>query len=900
MNNTSTSTPPFHAQSPDEVLEHLGVNAEQGLEEREIRERRSRYGPNRLRETRRRSAWKLLLEQGKSMVILVLAIAGVAALSLQQWAEGIAIAAVFLVNTGIGFFTEWRSIRSMEALREMGGDRIRVHRNGNEKEIDSEDLLPGDIVILESGDLIPADIRLIESNTIRINESALTGESVPVRKHVDSVESGAALSERSCMLYRGTTMTDGSGKGVVIATGMQTELGHISEMAEGAEKESTPLQKRLDQLGKRLAFITLSVAAVIAVVGLLAGRDPQRMIETAIALGVAAIPEGLPIVATIALAHGMHLMARRQALIKKLPAVETLGATRVILTDKTGTLTENRMTLQNLSTPAGDFEIDEKNKNVTADGETTGEDHPALLRIIEVGVLCNNASLRDEDSDREPEDEQGDPTETALLRAGLILGMERDTLLSEKPEAREVPFDSDLMMMATFHECEQGYDVAVKGAPDRVLEACDRVARENGDGDEPLDEETRRIWLEQSERMASRGLRLLAAADKSADSTDEDPYENLRFLGLFGLLDPPRSDVRSAIEECRAAGIRIVMVTGDQSATAAAIARKTGIHDEENPQVIHGRDLKDPEQVSDEERKRILNTQVFARISPEQKLHLVTLLQSAGMITAMTGDGVNDAPALKKADIGVAMGERGTDAARQVADMVLLDDAFPSIVSAVRHGRIIFQNIRKSVMFMLCTNVAEVIAVALAALAGAFLEFPIPLLPLQILYLNVITDVFPALALGMGKGTPGIMHDDPRPSEEPILTRSHWFAIGGWAMLISACVLAGLAAALYFLGFEQRQAVTISFLTLGFGKLWFVYNLRSPGSRLLSNEIVRNPYVAGAIALCAALLVAAVYVPVLSDVLQTRDPGLHGWLLLLGLSLVPLFWGQTLRTVQAK
>jgi Ca2+-transporting ATPase len=676
---------------------------------------------------------------------------------------------------------------------------------------------------------------------------------------------------------------------------MQTELGRISELAESAEKEATPLQKRLDRLGRRLAWITIAIAAVVAGVGLLAGQDIRRMIETAIALGVAAIPEGLPIVATIALARGMHLMVRRNALIKKLPAVETLGATRIIFTDKTGTLTENRMTLRRVSTAAGDFEIDEEKRRVEGAG---GPDHPLLRRIIEVGVLCNNASLRDADGDREPDEEQGDPTETALLRAGFAFDIERGQLLDKKPEEREVAFDAEVMMMATYHRGKDGLEIAVKGAPARVLEACNCIVENGPDGDRPLDDETRRHWTERSETLAGDGLRLLAVADKTADSTAAEPYQNLRFLGLVGLFDPPREEVRQAIEECQAAGIRVIMVTGDQPATAAAIARQTGVTDEEKPTVIHGSELSDPAEMSEQQRRRVFETKIFARVSPEQKLHLIKLMQSRGQTVAMTGDGVNDAPALKKADIGVAMGQRGTDAARQAADMVLQDDAFSSIVAAVRQGRIIFGNIRQSIMFMLCTNVAEVIAVAAAAAAGGFSTMPIPLLPLQILYLNVITDVFPALALGMGTGDPDVMKREPRPRGESVLTGGHWGAVAGWAVLLAACVLAALVVAFYGLHFNQRHAVTISFLTLAFSKLWFVFNLRRPESSLFRNDIVKNPYVAGAIVLCAVLLLAAVYLPGISDLLKTENPTRQGWLVVLGMSLVPFVFGQTLRIIQ--
>jgi len=884
-----------HSRSVEQVLEAMDVEQRRGLTEQDVRRRREQYGLNKLREAKRRSVLDIVLEQFKSMVIIVLVFAGSVALAFQHWAEAIAIGAVLFVNAALGFMTEWKAMQSMEALREMGGQKIRVRRDGGEQEIDSEKLVPGDIVVVEAGDMGQADIRLIESNNLRVNEAALTGESAPVQKSTAAVGDDTPLAEHTSMLYKGTTITEGSGEGVVVRTGMQTELGRISELAESAEKEATPLQKRLDRLGRRLAWITLTLAAVIAGIGLLAGQDTRKMLETAIALGVAAIPEGLPIVATIALARGTHLMAQRSALIKKLPAVETLGATRIIFTDKTGTLTENQMTLRHVATPAGDFDIDEENREICGDG---GSDHPLLRRIIEVGVLCNNAALRDMDKDRGPDDAQGDPTEIALLRAGFMLQIERAQLLEEKPEAREVAFDADLMMMATYHRGENGLEIAVKGAPARVLEACDTMAAEDRDDARPLKDETRRQWINRSESLAAGGLRLLAVADRAAESIDEEPYEKLRFLGLVGLLDPPREKVRQAIDECQAAGIRVIMVTGDQPATATAIAKKTGVTDEKEPAVIHGSELSDPDQMSEAQRRRAAETTVFARVSPEQKLHLIKLMQARGLTVAMTGDGVNDAPALKKADIGVAMGQRGTDAARQAADMILQDDAFSSIVAAVRQGRVIFGNIRQSVMFMLCTNVAEVIAVAAASAAGGFSNMPIPLLPLQILYLNVVTDVFPSLALGMGKGDPDVMQREPRPRQESVLTRGHWAAVGGWAVLLAACVLAGLVIAFYGLNFGHRHAVTISFLTLAFGKLWFVFNLRRPGSTVFNNDIVKNPYVGGAIVLCVLLLLAAVYLPGISNLLQTENPTRSGWLVVLGMSLVPLVCGQALRIIQ--
>lgn len=890
MKHKNGSRDKYHALDIASVAEALSVEIDQGLDAHQVHQTRVHFGSNRLRASQRRGAAQIVVDQFKSMVIIVLVIAGAVAFTFRHWAEGIAIAGVLLVNAAIGFFTEYKAVRSMEALKALGGDTIRVRRSGETLEIDAVHLVPGDVIILEGGDLVPADVRLIEANHLRVNESALTGESVTVQKQTAPVGDDAPLAERLSMVFKGTTITDGSGEGIVTAIGMQTELGRIADLTATAEKEATPLQRRLDLLGRRMAWLTLLTATIIAVLGVLAGRDLRQMIETAIALGVAAIPEGLPIVATIALARGMHKMARRNAVIKKLPAVETLGATRIIFTDKTGTLTENRMTLRHVCTPEGDFELDETEKDPVKDGRG---DHPLLLRTLEVGVLCNNAAIRDTDNDNRPDDEQGDPTEAALLRAGFMVGLQRDALLDVKPELREAPFDAEQMMMATFHREAAAVMVAVKGAPARVLAACNRIAtvRENRITDTELTDEVRKDWNRKAEAWAEKGLRLLAIADKTARSEQEDPYRRLRFLGLAGLVDPPRDDVRDTIQECRTAGIRVIMVTGDQPATAAAIAVQTGLA-EEAPRVIHGSELDAPGQLSEERRKEVLATDIFARVSPAQKLHLIQLMQSEGETVAMTGDGVNDAPALKKADIGVAMGKRGTDAARQVGDMVLQDDAFATIVAAVRYGRIIFGNIRKSVMFMLCTNLAEVMAVVAAAVAGGFSRLPIPLLPLQILYLNVLTDVFPALALGMGAGEPDVMKRRPRPRTEPVLTRRHWLSVGGWAALMAGCVIGALVLAVYALDFETRRAVTVSFLTLAFGKLWFVFNLRSKNSRIMDNDIVRNPYIGAALALCTLLLLAAVYLPGLSAVLKTEPPGSTGWMVVLGVSLIPFAWGQ--------
>jgi P-type Ca2+ transporter type 2C len=904
----------YHTRSIEAVLDVFHVEPDLGLSDAQVKDARHDAGPNKLRQAEVQSRWKLFFAQFRSVVILVLMIAGITAFAFGQIPEGLAIIAVLFVNAVIGYLSEYKAVKSMEAIRTMGSDTIRVRRNGEEKEINSEDLVPGDIIIIEGGDFVPADIRLMEANQIQVNESALTGESEPVVKDTAPVKADTPLAEQTCMLYKGTMVTEGSGEGITVATGMATQLGHITEMAQTAQKKITPLQKRLDQLGRRLAWLCLFLVLAIASLGMISGRDTLQMIQTAIALGVAAIPEGLPIVATIALARGMVVMARRNALVKKLPAVETLGATQVIFTDKTGTLTENKMTLRRVKTPAGEFDINgppEKNEDTSS---------PLLLRILKVGVLCNNAVLEksaggtdspgkghnshnkdDQKDGQENDGDQGDPTEIALLRAGAKFGLTRSSLLEEMPEEREASFNTDVMMMATYHRSGENLYVAVKGAPDRILDACTRIMDDQGTDVRALEDKDKKAWRRHAENIAKEGYRLLALADKTVDDIEAAPYEALTFLGLVGLYDPPRKDIQKSIQECHNAGIRVIMATGDQAATAVAIAAQTHIiEDAKRAGVMHGSALKDPEEMSETEQEEVSNIPVFARVTPEQKLYLIKLMQVRGITVAMTGDGVNDAPALKKADIGVAMGKRGTDAAREVADMVLLDDAFASIVAAIHQGRVIFDNIRKSVMFMLCTNVAEIIAVTAAAAAGTFSNLPIPLLPLQILYLNVITDVFPALALGMSRGEPDIMTAPPRPREESILTRDHWWAVGGWATLVAASVLGALSAAHYGFGFETRQSVTISFLTLAFAKLWFVFNLRNPGSTFRHNNIIRNPYILGSLVLCTALLLAAVYAPGLSSLLKTQAPDFNGWLLILVMSLIPFAVGQILRIFQGR
>ena len=897
LNNTDTTRP--WAESRSRILETLEAAPEEGLNDREAGDRRRRFGKNRIKQKKRRSAAAILLDQIKNLIVLLLAAAAVVALVFSQHLEAVAIVIAIVLNVAFGFFTELRATRSMEALQRMNRVTVKVRREGSLQKINAEDLVPGDIVEFESGDIVGADMRILKASRLQADEAALTGESVPVQKQEKAVEESAVLAERASMLFKGTSITRGSGHAVVVAVGMDTELGEIASMAEAAEARETHLEKRLGRLGYRLIWLTLSIAAIVVLIGVLAGKELLLLVEMAIALAVAAIPEGLPVVATIALARGMWRMLEHNALMNRLSAVETLGATTVICTDKTGTLTEGRMKATEIRLASGrngpveQIRVSAEDPDAfQADGRDVDlSEHSLLRRLIETGILCNNAELGDGSAGNGDTD-VGDPMEVALLKLGLKAGIRRKDLLDERPEVREEAFDRSVRMMATFHEDGDRLLVAVKGAPDAVLEACGSV--QTPDGSRELDESARDDWVDHNRRMAEKGLRVLAFAARTADDPDADPYADLDFLGLIGLQDPPRGEVVDAVDACRKAGIRIVMVTGDQPVTAGHVAARIGLADEKDPQVREGEALEGADRLSEQERRELLQIRVFARVSPKQKLDLIDMHQQKGEVVAMTGDGVNDAPALKKADIGIAMGRRGTQVAQEAADMVLKDDSFNSIVVAVEQGRTIFANIRKFILFLLSGNVGEIMIVAFAILAGAAL----PLLPLQILYLNMIGDVFPALALATGRGDARSMHRPPRDPEEPILTRGHWLAIGGYGLTIALSVLTAFALSRKWLGFDGDHAVTVSFLCLSFGRLWHVFNMRAAESGPVLNEISGNPYVWGALALGSALLLLATYVPALAQVLKLVPPGASGWILILGFSLVPLLIGQSALAVK--
>jgi len=884
--NCSVSPDQAMQSPPQEVLNEFGVDAAQGLNSHQVEKQRKKHGWNRLKEAKKRGARAIFVDQFKSPIIALLAVAAVLAFTFQEWIEGIAVVIAIALNAIIGFVTELRAVKSMESLQQLSKTQAKVRREGQVSQISADELVPGDIVVLEGGDLVPADLRLLEASELQVDESALTGESVPVSKNTEPVEADLPLAEQTNCLFKGTALTRGSGEGIVIATGMETELGQISELAEQAGGEQTPLEKRLDQLGRRLIWITLAIAVVVAGLGILQGRDLGLMVETAIALSVAAVPEGLPIVATVALARGMWRMAQQNALINRLSAVETLGSTSIICTDKTGTLTQNRMTVTKIVTDAGDVVVEDQSDtgfSLGGDAVEANQDHEALKQLLQVGVLCNNAELPDMG---ESDKTIGDPMEIALLEVGKRGGFHRPELRQDLPEEREVAFDPEIKMMATYHQSDQGYWVAVKGAPETLLERC--THHMTAKGRQEMDDSSRDRWQQRMTDTAKAGLRVLAFAAKTVDAAEAEPYENLTLLGIVGLEDPPREGVKDSIAACHQAGIRVIMVTGDQPITARNIGLAVGVISEQEAEALQGKALRALDQLTKEDKQRLQQASVFARVSPEQKLNLIAIHQDSGAIVAMTGDGVNDAPALQKADIGVAMGQRGTQVAQEAADMVLQDDAFSTIVAAVAQGRAIFRNIRHFTLYLLSGNAGEIIAVALASLFNT----PLPLLPLQILYINAINDVFPALALGLGEGNEVMMQHPPRKGDEAVLTQDHWVAIGLYGLLIAGASLGALAIALRVLQLNDTQAVTVSFMTLAFGRLWHVFNMRSRGSNILRNEVTQNPYVWGALVLCTGLLLGAVYIPGLSDALGTTGLSWSTWGLVLVASLIPLIIGQ--------
>jgi len=840
MNEVATQG--WHRETAETVAQRLGVTPADGLTTAQARERLTKSGPNQLREPARRGPLAMLAGQFGDFMIIVLLLAAVVSGLLGELADTVAILVIVLLNAIIGVIQEYRAERAMEALKRLSLPQVRVRRDGHVIEVATEVLVPGDIVVLQAGDLVPADLRLSVSIGLEVNEASLTGESTPVAKQTEPVtDNTAALGDRTCMAYRSTLVTYGRGEGMVVASGMQTEIGRIAELLQAGERPRTPLQQRLAQFGRRLAIAILLICVVVFVAGLWRGVEPLLMFLTAVSLAVAAIPEALPAVVTISLALGARKLVRHNALIRQLPAVETLGSVTYICADKTGTLTQNRMHVEAFVVNGTLHQVDRP---------AEGEADTVLFAAL---ALNNDAEFQRDGS------VNGEPTEAALLRSVEEAGWDAKAIRRDNPRVAELPFDATRKMMTTLHQQGTAVRAYTKGAPERVLAVCSRELSVDGVG--TLDSGD---MLEQAEELAADGYRVLAVAYRDWDAAPAQPdcasvERDLVFVGLVALMDPPRPEAVAAVTTCRAAGITPVMITGDHPVTARAIAHRLGIAAvDEHP--LTGAEL---DRLDDAElNERVMTTSVYARVAPEQKIRIVEALQQRGEFVAMTGDGVNDAPALRAANIGVAMGVVGTDVAREASHMVLLDDNFATIVAAVREGRRIFDNIRKFIRYTMTSNSGEIWTLFLAP----FLGLPIPLLPIHILWINLVTDGLPGLALSAEPHEPGIMRRPPRPPGEAILAHGMAWHILWIGLLIGGLSLGAQAWALHD-GNAHWQ--TMVFTVLTFAQLCHVLVIRSERQSLFTIGLFTNQALLGAVLLTVGLQLLVIYVPVLQRVFHT-------------------------------
>ncbi len=867
-----------HERPADAVLAALDTRID-GLSAAEAEARLARYGPNALRVIRSRSALRILLDQLTSVVVLLLLAATAVAAVVGEWPEAVAIGAVLAINVFIGFATELRARSALDALLEFEAPRARAVRDGRVSDVDARVLVPGDVVLLEAGDLVPADARLVEAAEARTDEAALTGESLPVEKAAtDRLAADTPLHARTTMLYKGTVLVAGRARAVVVATGMSSEIGRIGGLVEGIKDERTPLERRLGSLGKRLIAVALGAGAIVTLMGVLRGEAWATMLKTGLALAIAAVPEGLPATITIALAVGIHRMARRRALTRRLPAVESLGAATVICTDKTGTLTTGQQTITEIRTVSASYQVTGAGVvpegTFQCDGDTIDpQAHAALVRLLVVGAMANDATLEEDDGDWRV---VGDPTDGAFLVVARKAGIEPDAAA----RSDELPFASERQLMAVFEAGEAGWLARTKGAPVAILGRCDRLAESNGS--EPvLDDAARARLLAMNDELAAKGLRVLALAEGRVAAPTDAALRELVFLGFAGMIDPPAEGVKQTIAGFRDAGIRTIMLTGDQQRTAEAIGRDLGL-------LAVGEETMDGSELAsipdDRLADRVARVAAFSRVSPETKLRLVSAYRARGDIVAMLGDGVNDAAALRKADVGVAMGERGTDVARQAADVVLQDDRFPTIGAAIEEGRVIYDNIRKFVFYLFSCNLAEVIVLLGAGVAG----LPLPLQPLQILWLNLVTDTFPALSLAMEPGEPDVMKRPPRDPEQHILSASMLRLIGVWGAILAAVTLVGFGITL---DGDLTRAQTICFMTLAFGQLFHLGTARSRAA-VLGHRIVSNRWALGAVVLVVLLQLLTVGYAPLARLLAVAPPTLQDWALIIGLSSLPAILGQ--------
>lgn len=839
----------FHTLSAEEALKSLETDRN-GLSLNEAEKRLKDYGPNALKEVKAKSLLGKFIEQFKNVMIFILLAAAVLSGILGEWTDTIIILLVVILNAVLGVVQESKAEQALEALKSMSSPQARVRRAGSVMDVNSEDLVPGDIVLLEAGNVVPADMRLVESASLQTEEAALTGESLPSNKHTDALEnSDIVIGDRTNMVYMSSSVTYGRGVGIVTATGMNTEVGKIAGYISEEEAGVTPLQKKLDELGKYFTFIILGVCVVIFAVGIIQGREMLDMLLTSISLAVAAIPEGLPAIVTIILALGVQRMAGRKAIIRKLPAVETLGSTDIICSDKTGTLTLNKMTVERVYVNGSGMEA------TAAVTEVPGGE-----MLLDAMTLCNDSSIEDGSLANSEASILGDPTETALVDFALKIGVDKREQESRYPRRREIPFDSDRKLMTTIHEVGDGeYRVLTKGAPDVLLSKCSHIY-ENGQI-VPLTEEHSKQIMGSNKELGNEALRVLAFAFQNMqqlpdEATPETTEKDLVFVGLIGMIDPPREEVRDAVAICRKAGIRPVMITGDHRDTAAAIAMRLGIIEPGSNSVLTGSEL---DRISEEDfAEKVTEYSVYARVSPEHKVRIVKAWKKKGKIVAMTGDGVNDAPALKASDIGVGMGITGTDVAKGVADMVLADDNFTTIVVAVEEGRKVYSNIRKAIQFLLSANLGEVLTLFIATMIGwRILE------PIHILWINLVTDTLPALALGLEKAGADVMAKKPRKSGSSIFSGGV-----GVGIIYQGIIEAMLTLLVYYWAhthYNEGIAVTMAFATLGLLQITHAFNVRSNTKSLFQIGWFTNRYMLGASVISGLLLVLVIVIPGLND-----------------------------------
>ena len=866
------SSQAWHTLSIERVLERLSATR-MGLPTDETLRRFNDYGPNELMSTDGVSPWTVLGNQFKNVLIVILLIATALSAFLGHAIESIAIAVIVLFAIVLGFIQEYRAERAIEALKKMAAPFATVLRDNDEVRIPARDLVPGDLIMLGVGDKVPADARMVEVMNLKSDESSLTGESVSVEKQSAPLAGETLpIGDRSNMVYSGTVVTYGRGKAVVTATGMLTEFGKISGMLKTVQKTKTPLQENLDRVGKTLAVIALAVVLLIVFFGFLRGEPLLEIFLFGIALAVAVVPEALPAVVTISLAIGVQRMVKRNALMRHLPTVEALGSTTVICSDKTGTLTRDEMTARRIWTGGRLVEVTGTGyepKGTFSAGQEQNEIFHPLTEFLRGATLASDARLVQLEGEWEI---KGDPTEGALVVAAAKAGLNKDSLEREWPRINEIPFTSERKRMTTLHQGPDGMVAFSKGAPEVILAACTR--QRVGHGESPLDEEAARIILDAAKEMTTEALRVLAVACKPTASLDGAEKEMI-FLGLAGMIDPPRPEAAEAIKTCTAAGIRPVMITGDHPGTGEAVARELGLL--KTGHVVTGAEL---ESMSDDEFEQKVETiEVYARVSPEHKLRVVTALQKKGHVAAMTGDGVNDAPALKKADVGIAMGITGTDVTREAADMILTDDNFASIVGAVEEGRGIFGNVKKYLMYLLSSNIGEIGLIAGAVLTG----LPLPLTAVQILYVNLATDGLPALALSVDPPEPGLMKNPPRDSQEGIFTRPVVFLmlVGGiWSTLVNL----GLFSWALKSEHSVEQAMTLTFLCLVIIQFLKAYNFRSDRYPVFHKPFA-NKWLNLAVIWELMLLGLIVYMPVLHRPFGTYSLGMEDWMLVAGLAL---------------